>query len=150
MVGLEILRKSDVFAGLTDEELYSVAKVAREVCYEAGTQILTENEPARDLYLVVEGRVVVLADAARGRQAVIDTITRGGSFGWSAMVPPYVLSGTARSVDRVKLIAIPGDELRGLCKINCALCYTIMERLAMIISRRLHETRMQLLGLVYR
>ena len=150
MVGLETLRKSDVFGGLTDEELFALAKVAREETYEAGTQIFAENETATNLYIVIEGRVVILIDIARGRQAVIDTVTRGGSFGWSAMVPPYVLTGTARAVDRVKVIALAGDELRNLCKVNCATCYTIMEKLATIISRRLGETRLQLMSLMYR
>ena len=93
---------------------------------------------------------MICVSIARGRQAVIDTVTKGGSFGWSAMVPPYVLTGTVTAVDVVRLIAIPGDELRGLCRINCGLCYTIMERLATVIARRLGETRAQLLGVMYR
>ncbi len=149
MVGLEILRRSDIFGGLPDDELFVIARIAHEEEYEAGAQILTENDVARNLYIVVEGRVVILINIARGRQAVIDTVTRGGSFGWSAMVPPYVLTGTARAVDRVRVIAVPSEELRNLCKGNCGMCYAIMERLATILSRRLAETRLQLVGLVY-
>jgi CRP/FNR family cyclic AMP-dependent transcriptional regulator len=150
MIALETLRKSDVFGGLTDDELVAIARMAHEETYTAGTQILAESGPAKYLYLVVEGRVVILADIARGRQAVIDTVTKGSSFGWSAMVPPYTLSGTVTAVDSVRLIAIPGEELRGLCKTNCSLCYTIMERLATLISRRLSDTRLQLLSMMYR
>lgn len=150
MVGLDVLRKSDVFGGLTDEELYAVAQLARIEVYEPGHDILCENDNARNLYIVIEGRVVVMIEVGRGRQAIIDTVTRGGSFGWSAMVPPHVLTGSARAVDRVKLAAIAGDDVRGLCRINCAMCYAIMEKLATIISRRLTETRLQLISLMYR
>jgi CRP/FNR family cyclic AMP-dependent transcriptional regulator len=150
MIPLETLRKSDVFGGLTDDELVAIARLAHEETYGAGAQILMENGPAKYLYLVAEGRVVILIDMARGRQAVIDTVTKGNSFGWSAMVPPYILTGTATAVDNVRLVVIPGDELRGLCKVNCGLCYTIMERLATIISRRLSDTRLQLLSMMYR
>jgi CRP-like cAMP-binding protein len=150
MIALETLRKSDVFGGLADDELVAVARLGHEETYAPGAQIFAENTPAKCLYLVAEGRVVILIDVARGRQAVIDTVTRGGSFGWSAMVPPYVLSGSATAVDEVHVLAFPGDELRKLCKINCGLCYTIMERLATIISRRLSETRLQLLSMTYR
>jgi CRP-like cAMP-binding protein len=150
MIALETLRKSDVFSGLPDEELMIIAKMAHEETYEPGVQIFNENDAAKHLYIVVEGRVVIMIDIARGRQAVIDTVTRGGSFGWSALVPPYIFTGTAQAVDRVRLIAVPGDELKGLCKVNCAMCYTIMERLATIVSRRLMETRLQLIALMYR
>ena len=149
MVPLEILRKSDVFSGLTDDELVAIAQLAHEETYEAGAQVFLEHGPARYLYLVVEGRVVIMINIARDRQAVIDTVSRGGSFGWSAMVPPYVLTGTAKAVDRVRVVAVPGDELRGMCRLNCTMCYTIMERLATLIARRLSETRLQLLSVMY-
>jgi CRP-like cAMP-binding protein len=149
MVGLEVLRKSDVFGGLTDEELYAVAKMSHEEVFEAGTEICAENDAARNLYVVIEGRVVVMVEIGRGRQAIVDTVTKGGSFGWSAIVPPYVLTGSAKAVDRVRLVVISGDDIRNLCRINCAMCYAIMEKLATIISRRLTETRLQLISLMY-
>ncbi len=149
MVPLEALRKSDIFESLTDDELAAVGKLAREEIYEAGTCIFCENEIARNLYVVHEGRVAILINIGRGRQTVIDTVTRGGSFGWSAMVPPFVLTGTAKAIDKSRIILIPGDELRVLCRANCRTCYTIMEKLATIISARLRDTRLQLISLMY-
>ena len=149
MVPLMTLRKSELFEGLTDDELTAIAKIAREETYEAGVRIFGENEAAKNLYIVREGRVAILIDIGRSKQTVIDTVTNGGSFGWSAIVPPYILTGTAKAVEKSKLIAIPGQALRELCRNNCNTCYTIMERLATIISGRLRDTRMQLISLIY-
>ena len=149
MVGLEALRKSDLFEGLSDEELLLIAKLAREETYEAGAVIFRENEPARDLYIVREGRVAILIDIGRGKQTVIDTIYRNGSFGWSAMVPPYILTGTAKTMEKTRVIVLTGQDLRELCRMSCGTCYTIMEKLATIISSRLKDTRLQLISLMY-
>ena len=149
MVGLEALRKSDLFEGLSDDELAAIAKMAREEVYDTGATIFRENEVAKNLYIVREGRVAILIDIGRGKQTVIDTIGRNGSFGWSAMVPPYILTGTAKTIERTRLIVINGHDLRCLCRMNCATCYTIMEKLATIVSSRLKDTRLQLISLMY-
>ncbi|MGE5602201.1 MAG: cyclic nucleotide-binding domain-containing protein [Nitrososphaerales archaeon] len=149
MVGLEALRKSDIFEGLSDDELAAIAKMAREEIYDTGCTIFRENEIAKNLYIVREGRVAVLIDIGRGKQTVIDTIGRNGSFGWSAMVPPYILTGTAKTMERTRVIVLTGQDLRELCRVNCGTCYTIMEKLATIISGRLKDTRLQLISLMY-
>lgn len=149
MVGLEALRKSDLFEGLSDDELAAIAKMAREEAYEVGRIIFKENDVAKDLYIVREGRVAILIDIGRGKQTVIDTVCRNSSFGWSAMVPPYVLTGTAKAMERTRVIVLTGQDMRELCRMNCGTCYTIMEKLATIISGRLKDTRLQLISLMY-
>jgi CRP-like cAMP-binding protein len=148
MVGLGILRKSDLFEGLSDDELVAIARLSHEETFLAGASIFSENEAARNLYIVTEGRVVILINIGRGRQTVVDTVCQNGSFGWSAMVPPFLMTGTARAVEKTQVVAIPGDGLRGLCKQSCGTCYTIMEKVAAMASARLRESRLQLISLI--
>lgn len=148
MIGLEALRKSDLLEGLSDDELAAIAKMAREEIHEVGTIIFRENEVARNLYIVREGRVAILIDIGRGKQTVIDTVCRNSSFGWSAMVPPYILTSTAKTMERTRVIVLTGQDLRELCRMSCSTCYTIMEKLATIISTRLKDTRLQLISLM--
>lgn len=150
MVGLEALRKSDLFEGLGDDELLAIARLAREEKYDAGSVIFRENGPANYLYIVREGRVAILIDIGRGKQTVIDTISRNGSFGWSAMVPPYTYTSTSRTLESTRVIVLSGQQLRELCSTHCSTCYTIMEKIARIISKRLKETRLQLVNLLHR
>jgi len=122
MVGLEALRKSDLFEGLGDEELLAIARLAREEKYDAGSVVFRENDPANYLYIVREGRVAILIDIGRTKQTVIDTISRNGSFGWSAMVPPYIYTSTSRTLEPTRVIVLSGQELRELCSIHCSTC----------------------------
>lgn len=148
MIGLEVLRKSDIFEGLSDEELAAITRIASEEAYPAGARICAENEPATKLYIVREGRVVILTEIGRGKQTIIDTVTAGSSFGWSAIIPPFILTDTAKAMEHTRVIAIPSHLLRELCQQNCHICYTIMEKLATIISNRLRNTRLQLISVL--
>ena len=149
MVPLELLRTSEVFDGLSDDELAPIAKMSHQRSCGAGDLLFGEHDPAINLYIVTTGRVGILIDIGRGRQTVVDTISPDGSFGWSAMVPPYFYTGAAKCLEPTQVLVVPGEELRGLCLDNCRICHTIMERLASIISSRLKDTRIQLISLMY-
>lgn len=149
MVGLEALRKNDLFEGLSDDELVAIAKIAREETHEAGTIIFRENDSAENLYVVREGRVALLIDIGRNKQTVIDSISINGSFGWSAMVPPYTFTSAAQAMERTHLIVLSGHDLRELCRTSCTTCYSIMEKIVVIISHRLKDTRLQLISLLH-
>lgn len=149
MVGLEALRRSDLFEGLSDDELIAIARIAREETYEPGAVIFRENDAARCLYIVREGRVALLIDIGRGKQTVIDTISRNSSFGWSALVPPYAFTSAARAMEPTRVIVLAGDDLRAFCNTHCTTCYAIMEKIAVIISTRLKDTRLQLIHLLH-
>lgn len=148
MVGLDALRKSDILGGLSDEELLAIAKMAREEIYDAGTVIFCENEPARDFYVVHEGRVAVLIDIGRDEQAVIGIVGRDQSFGWCALIPPYTRNSTTKTLDRTRLIVISARAFRGLSQMSCCIYCSVMEKVAALISHRLVDVRLQLLGLM--
>lgn len=147
-IDLEMLRQADLLSGLTDDELAYITSMASMKTYEAGTCIFMENEEAHEIYIVHQGRVALLVDIGQGRQAVMSTIGRHESFGWPALVPPFIYCETARCVERTAVIAIPAAGLRELCLANCSVCYTIMEKVASIISSRLKDARFQLIHML--
>jgi CRP/FNR family cyclic AMP-dependent transcriptional regulator len=149
MVPLDLLRTSEAFDGLSDDELAPIAKMAHQQSFRAGDLLFGENEPAKNLYTVITGRVGILIDIGKGRQTVVDTIVPDGCFGWSALVAPYVYTAAAKCLEPTVVLVVPGEELRGLCVDNCRICHTIMERLASIISARLKDTRIRLISLMY-
>jgi CRP/FNR family transcriptional regulator, cyclic AMP receptor protein len=149
MVPLDLLRTSELFNGLSDDELAPIARMARQESFGAGDQMFGEHDPAENLYVVITGRVGVLIDIGRGRQTVVDTVGPDSSFGWSALVPPYFYTGAAKCLETTRVLVVPGEDLRSLCMDNCRICHTIMQRLASIISARLRDTRVQLIGLMY-
>ncbi len=152
MISPEILRRFPFFAGLTDEELKSIAVISSEEKYEANTFISRQREPARKLYLLLQGSVDVMIDTDEEglEHETVSTLKVGDVFGWSALVEPYTLTSSLFAATPATMIAMDGAALRALFELDCHLGYVILQKTARVISDRLKDTRIQMLSLVAR
>lgn len=141
----EMLRQTEILTDLNDEELALIANVSHLRTYETGTRIFSENEEARELFILEQGRVSILVDIGQGRLATMGIVSPHSAFGWPALVPPYIYMDTARCAERTRVIAFPATVLRELCLNNCRACYSVMEKVTAVISSRLNDARFQLI-----
>ncbi len=152
MISPEVLRRFPFFAGLTDEELKSIAVISEEEKYGANTFISRQREPARKLYLLLQGSVDVMVDTDEEglEHETVSTLTVGDVFGWSALVEPFALTSSLFAAMPVTMIAMDGAALRALFELDCHLGYVVMQKTAQVISNRLKDTRVQMLSMVAR
>ncbi|MFC2024814.1 ATP-binding protein [Chloroflexota bacterium] len=140
-----LLATSQLFEGLTDDELDRIAGFCSEEVYEAGTTIISEGEVANKLYIVEEGKVVLemtlRLGPGSGRQGNIDVVTKGQMFGWSAIAETQIFTMSARCVEETKLIALDGVGLRHLLEAEYHTGYKVMKRLVGVVSSRLRHAR---------
>lgn len=150
MVSPELLRRFPFFAGLTDEEIKSIAMISEEEKYEADTFIFRERGQAEKLYLLIEGTVDIMVntDEEGLEQETVSTLTHGDVFCWSSVVEPHVLTASAFAATPATVIAIDGAGLRAMFELDCHLGYRVLQKSAEIISSRLRDTRIQMLSLV--
>ena len=151
MISANQLKEFAFFDGFSDDQLAKVASVAKEETYEAGTQMYKSGDPARSLYMVMEGKILLVMEGNLGlqrppMQVTVDVVTKGDSSGWSAVVEPYIFTLGALCIDRTRVIAIDGPELRKLMEEDCPLSFRIMKATAKVISNRLTHTRIILVG----
>jgi CRP/FNR family cyclic AMP-dependent transcriptional regulator len=149
MVPADTLRKLDLFDGLSAPELKKLEGISELVDYPRGAFIFIENEEARKLYIMLEGKAAVQFETARHQEAVVHIASSGEAFGWSAMVQPYRFTASARAIEDSRVVAVDGEKLRMFLKDNCHIGFVIMEKLAQAISNRLRETRLQLISCVH-
>ena len=144
----QVLAMSELFKGLSDEELEKVAALGREEIYEAGTVIFTEGSVAEDFYILDEGKVALemslTPTPGMGRRVAVDTMTKGQSFGWSAIGGTPVYTMSARCIEPIRVIAIDGKRFHSLLDENPYIGYRVMARLAAMVSSRLKHMRMTL------
>jgi CRP-like cAMP-binding protein len=78
---IEILRRSEMFAGLTAEALEAVgaAGTVRRLC--AGTRIFAQGDPGTSGHSLLEGRVKIVQTRADGGQSVLRFIGPGEMYG---------------------------------------------------------------------
>lgn len=151
MISANQLKDFAFFKGFGDRELEKLAAVAKEETYDAGVQMYKNGDPARSLFLIQEGKIVLVMDSYLGpqrppMQVTVDVVTRGESSGWSAVVEPYVYTLGALCIDRAKVIALDAAELRRVMDEDTCLGYRIMKATAQVIANRLTHTRIILVG----
>jgi CRP-like cAMP-binding protein len=147
MVSPELLRRYPFFAGLTDEELMAIAKIAGEESYPAGAVIFREGEMAARLYVLTSGSVELIYEIPTTTgvtTSFVGSIAAGEPFGLSAFNEPYLLTATARADTPARVIEIKAADLRVLAENNCHLGYNVMKQIARALAERLTFARVQL------
>ena len=136
----QALATSQLFGGLTGDELDKISQLCREQVYKPGTSIFREGDEAKELYIVQDGRVALEVTlrlgSGPGRQGTIDVITKGATLGCSAICETQMCTASARCIEKTKVLAFNGEKLCHFLEENVYAGYTIMRRLASIWRSR--------------
>lgn len=141
-----VLKECRVFEALSDADLEKVAALAVPREYEAGTTVFTVGSPAESLYVVEQGKVALqmqlpLAEPLGARRVTVDVVTRGETFGWSAVLERRRYTLTALCVEPTRVATIDGMKLIALLQENHRIGYEVMSHLIDVVASRLDETR---------
>jgi CRP-like cAMP-binding protein len=151
MVSVNKLKDYIFFKRFDDEELKQFADIATGESYKAGVQIWKKGDSAKNLYLLEEGKVIMVMDTYVGpnrptMQVTVDVITKGEAIGWSAVVEPYLYTLGARCIDDSRLIALDAPKLREILNADKALGFKFMHAIAKVVAVRLNHTEIILVG----
>jgi len=167
MISPEILRRYPFFAGIEHSNLIKLANLAEEKVVPAGHYLFHEGESLDYFYLAVEGAVGVVLEMPAQHVAhaisdqftgtmqmddeVISALGPGEAFGWSGLVAPHVASAGAKALTPCRVVAFDGAKLAAAFEEDCRLGYTMMKKVAGVVSRRLRDVRVEsLAGVVER
>lgn len=103
----ELLAEVPYFAGLSGEELATLARVVRRRQLEAGEQIIIEGESCEGLYFVIDGQVRAIKMSAGGREHVMHVLGPGATFNDVAVFDGGPNSDSAVAVGRTAIGFIP-------------------------------------------
>ena len=141
---LQILRRCEVFLGLSDDDLERIVTLpsVRMLTFSTGQRISKEGDPAENICILVDGKVdlrmnIQLDLASPSQEITIDKVTKGSVFHWSALVRPYVLSRTSVCTQECTILCINGKELIGLMDDNHHIGYEVMQSISAVVASRL-------------
>ncbi len=151
MVSVDLLKQYAFFKGFTNDELKKFAEIATEDSYKAGIQMWKKGDPAKKLFLLEEGKVLMTLDTYVGphrppMQVTVDIVTKGEAMGWSAVVEPYLYTLGARCIDDSRLLSFDAEKLRGIITGDKALGFKFMHAVAKVVATRLTHTEIILVG----
>lgn len=162
MVSPELLRRYPFFAGLTYENIVTLANLGEEMAVNSGDYFFHAGEQICCLYLTLEGGagiVIELPDhgveqpvsgqltgAIKTRDVVVSTVGPGEVFGWSALVPPNTATASAKALTPCRVISFNCADMFKVFAEDCRFGYLIMQKAAQIIRGRLHDMHIQSLA----
>jgi len=149
MEAIEVLRRSDVFHYLEEDELKLVEKMGTPQVFEAGAIICRQEREEENIYVIEEGLVSILLELGPTDKRQIQTAANFECFGWSATIPPFRCTSTVKALEKTKVLAFKGMELRNLISTNPKLCAEIAGGVAYVIAQRLRAAFAQLMGVAY-
>lgn len=141
----ELLKRSQVFEGLSDEQLDRVFALGQLTEFPEGGVILEEDKQGKDCFFVLQGRVdIEIASPFGGATQRIATIKRGEMFGELSLVDGFLRSASARATDPVEALSFANERLEALMGEDPAIGYVIMRNVANVLSSRIRNTNMKL------
>jgi len=153
-----ILRKTALFASLTDAEMQALAARAKRKRFQKDEQLFAEGDPCTGLYLVAAGKIRIFKLSPSGREQILAVEGPGSSFAElpvfdggnypaaaSALEDAEVLFVSRKDFQHfcrehpevaLKVIAVVGSRLRRLVGIIEELSFTtVRQRLIALIVR---------------
>jgi CRP/FNR family transcriptional regulator, cyclic AMP receptor protein len=143
---LEMLKRSDVFGGLTDEQLGRVLELARPQVFAEGAMIVEEDQKGSNCYFITAGRVDIEIRppfSGRGPQKIA-TIKSGEMFGELSLVDGFLRSATARAVEPTEVMAFENTAMEKLMEEDPRIGYRVMRNIANVLASRIRTTNMKL------
>ncbi|MDO9066303.1 MAG: cyclic nucleotide-binding domain-containing protein, partial [Chloroflexota bacterium] len=129
------LRRIPFFATLSEEELGSIYGKMQSRHYREGEIVFKEGDPGDALYLIEQGMVKVVSDAATEAE-VFAHLSEGDFFGEMALLSNRARSSAVRAVTPVDLLILPKADFEAQIRVHPTLALSLSRTL----SQRLIHT----------
>jgi CRP-like cAMP-binding protein len=146
MISPEIIRRYPFFAGLSLDQINTLAKVADEEEVKAGHFFLNEGEEVPYLYFVLEGTVNVVIELPKmDREIIVTSVGPGEVFAWSALVPPHTATASVKATTPCHVVAIDCRKLLEAFEDDYQFGYVMMTKAAQVTRDRISRMNVEML-----
>ncbi|MCP4577682.1 MAG: cyclic nucleotide-binding domain-containing protein [Deltaproteobacteria bacterium] len=148
MHGIDELKVVMMLNYLSDPMLERISKITSFVKVKAGDYVFKQDEYAKNLWAVKEGRVGLSFEKSPTQHVLVTELTPGMTFGMSSMVDvePKKYIGTTKAITDLELFKWAASDLNALFSEDFEMGYIVMKRLAKILITRLQIKNIQFSG----
>lgn len=134
------LREVGLFGALSDEFLEHLTSTLTVLRVVAGNAVFREGDPAREMYVVLDGEIEVLKKSRRGRETRVAILGPNDTFGEMSIIDMQPRSATVRALGPALLLRISTEEMDALYRYDLKSYTLIILNIARDLSRRLRVT----------
>ena len=143
---LDVLRQSELFSSLTDEELKVIEKNLISEAFDPGAVICKQGKKLDKLYVIEDGLVGIIREVGPLAQRQVQSAAKFDVVGWSALVGPHICTATAKAIKKTKVLTFKREDMDRLCATRPDIGCKVSNGLARVVAKRLSEAYTQLLG----
>jgi CRP-like cAMP-binding protein len=143
---LEILRKSELFCEIDNEQLSTVEKLCTPEAFESGAIICKQGDNADKIYVIEDGLVAIILEVGPLSQRQVQSASNFDIVGWSSMIRPYISTATVKAIERTKVLSFKAEELGRLFREEPKIGYKVGQSISFVVADRLQHAYTQLLG----
>ncbi len=134
----QILKRVELFSGLSIDELQAVAAICKERSLHPGDVIARQGDPGNEFYIITTGFVAIIVEGES--EKVIVNLGKGQSVGEMALIDQGPRSATVRAVSEPTVIqAITQSDFEKLCNQDTRIGYVVMRNIAVDLSFKLRQ-----------
>ena len=138
MAMLDLLRRADIFKGLSDDQLTKIQAGCKEIEYQSGSRLFAEGEKSDRVWIVSDGQVDLRFDLpgrSSSEENTIFSITAGNTLGWSSFIPPYQYKLSAYCATRTcKIVQVLNEFLLNLFEKDARMGFLVVTNVTGIAS----------------
>jgi CRP-like cAMP-binding protein len=151
MIDAKDLKSVILLGYLKDFMLQKIAEITLITKIDAGNYIFREGEDAKHLYSIIDGKVGLEIEKNSSTRILVDTLSQGQTFGFSALVDneEKKYTSSAKAITDAKVFFWKATDLESIFKQDRELGLMFMRRIAKIIKARLQIRNIQFLD-IYR
>jgi CRP-like cAMP-binding protein len=106
------LSGSEFFSSLDEEGLARVAVRASSVRLERNDTLFSEGDEAKELFVVLSGRIAIGKRSPDGRESLVALMEKGDLFGEMPLFDDEARSASARALERSEVVRVPFEVVR--------------------------------------
>jgi CRP-like cAMP-binding protein len=108
---LQIITRIPVFRGLKPQAIAQIVASAAAVVLPARKVLFRQGDPAAAFFIVIDGWIELYRITASGEEAVVNVLTRGGSYAESHALVGGYYPATAETIAPTRVVRIPADHV---------------------------------------
>ncbi len=129
------IKEIELFQGLTEKELHTLAQSMEEATFEPGDLLFEENGERIDLFLIYEGEVELFKKNLYGEEKRLSYFTRGDFLGEGSWATNSKHSTSARATEHIRVLSVKKDYFVQ----NGASALKVLSNIGQVISRRMRH-----------
>jgi CRP-like cAMP-binding protein len=138
----DVLEVCEFFKGLGARQINDVVQLCRVRTCEGGESIFQQGDLGEEIYVIVDGRVLLERTVNLGGRTgsvTLDVLGKGRALGcWSTVLnEPHRLMSTALCQKQTRLLVFKGADLRGMMMHDKELGFKLLENFCFLLRDRI-------------